>query len=224
MKNKFLLMAVISALAALVIVPSTMAATGDETDVSASITSGEFLLTAHGAFAESSIGLGSAPRSINAQTVSAVQDFSATSLNYFRLLDYVADGGANVSVALNKDFEYSGTASASFDISGTNLDIIPFFDGGSPVAPTCADDWSTSCQLMTASSSSQVAATDFTFAAEYSTGVAPAVTGTTADYVTTDTPYPYVLRFGMEKLKLTIPADAVNGTYNSTLYILASGI
>ncbi len=120
-----------------------------QTEVGASITSGDFLLTAHGAF-ESAIGLGSAPRSINAQTVSAVQDFSATSLNYFRLVDYVADGGANVSVGLNSDFIYTGTASASFDISGTYLDIIPFFDAGSPVAPTCADDWSTSCQLMTA--------------------------------------------------------------------------
>jgi hypothetical protein len=153
-------------------------------------------------------------------------DFSETSENYFQLTDYVADTGAIVSVGLTQDFVYDGApSSAASDIPASNLKITARYVAGGGLSATCKSDWSTACQLMTASTSAQVTVTDFAYAGDYYEGTdfsSSAVVGT-APYITATTPYPYVLRFGLEKLTLTIPADAVNGSYESTLYVLATG-
>ncbi len=226
MKNKFLLMAVISALAALVIVPSTMAATSENTDVSANVESGEFYLTAGTGFT-SAISLGTTARNVEKQYVSATRPFDGTN-NYFELKDYYADRGAVISVMLDEDFIYDDTVAGGPDIDGENLMFYAQETSGDAVSPTCEKNtYGGACTVLLGSTSIEASATsNYRFNDYYYSASKffkkSATVGSLDEYLTASTTKPYKLRFGMEKLHLQIPADSLNGAYTTTLFIVAS--
>lgn len=214
-------MAVISALAALVIVPSTMAAsTNESTDITADVESGDFYITASGAF-DSGITLNAVPRAAIDQVTTATQDFAGGDL--FRVVDFVADNGAEVKVSLETDFEVSASAevSGAANIPGSNFRM--YADVSGDAVNGCSRLASNSCLLVAANTDSDVTATNFVFGDSLTATpyFMTAVTGSDdKTYLTTYTNKPYEVKFGMNDVELTIPSGAVNGSYSSTLYIL----
>ncbi|MDX9970598.1 MAG: hypothetical protein RBS56_01690 [Candidatus Gracilibacteria bacterium] len=225
MKNKFLLMAVISALAALVIVPSTMAVDSTEdVEVSTSIISGEFLFTASGVF-ESPISLGGYQIPNVDTWVSVTNTYDAA--NWFQLHDYDGVAGATIGIGLTTDFLH--TASTTYpEIPGESF-LYSLNDGEG--AATCAKDIydvRNGCTIVLARTSLEVSdPSNYTIFDDF-TNVAgdyfsEALVGdySTNKILSTTTTYPYEVRFGLGKFKLEIPANIKSGEYTSTLYLLA---
>lgn len=229
MKNKFLLMAVISALAALVIVPSTMAATGEDTPVSTSVTSGDFIFSASGVY-ESEIQLSSVQ--VSSDPGKSTKDNAFSANDNFKLIDYDGNQGASIKMALTTDFIYDGAVSGANNIDGEEeFSYSMRVSGSDPAVATCQSDldgYGTGCVYVKGASSNLISTSDFTIDPSLTTGStsffyrhAEVNATPTRDLLTTTTRAPYVVKFGLQRFELGIPPNSAQGSYASTLYLLA---
>jgi len=231
-------MAVISALVAMVVVPSTMALdSSDSTDVSTSILSGEFSLTAHGAYA-SAIELDEGDNfqvSSSDENVRRTLGIEFTSSNHFELIDYsandVVDEGATVEVYLDSDFEYDGPTASQGAIPASNLTYAMNVKEGLPFSAGCnledgLVDYESGCMVMEAGTALGAfvanlydVSPDFESSPYTQSG---ALVASKKLVLESNTDAPYVVRFGLPYFNLLIPANSAAGTYSSTLFVIAT--
>jgi hypothetical protein len=223
MKNKFLLMAVISALGALLVLPSALGVTtSQDTDVEVNIDSGDFTLTAHGNMAVPvNYGMQAIPNEDLVLSVTREVEFAN---HYFQFKDYqsgAGDEGGEILIKLTGDFEAAGSIQ---DIPANKLQVYMHSDATPQTnCPFDIDaDGDARCAVLKSLSSPLITTSTFTIGAGMDTDGYWTGNTTEQSLISTELAAPYVLRFNLEKFKLTVPANQPQGVYSSTLYLLAS--
>ncbi len=222
MKNKFLTMAVASALFAVVVLPSAMA---DETPtVTTSIGTGTFSLQGQNAWDGSDISLTglSAPPTADTDVT-----FDAGATDNFILTDFDATAGATVQLAMSdSNWTYAGSTSQAADyITAEDMDVIANYNG-SAVDPTIATDSSSATfNILTASTASTAqSSSSYAFHPDFSSATqnnAKELSTTAFSYFESDASAPYKGEMRIDRLELTIPAFAGVGDYSNVLYVTA---
>lgn len=227
MKNKFLLLAVVSALFAIVVIPSAFA-TEQDTDIVTQIESGSFTLTAHGVFSTGQVTLSNITPPVVDTTYSVTTVCNDT--DYFKLTDYSANQGARINLALSSSaagaFVYSGNASATLNnIPVANLKFVPN-DGFAPAK--AVDAGNRTVNIISASTTDSEEDTSLVdFHTDYSAGVFDRVAsndtagGSGSYYFMHIMDAPGLMNVCLEKFKLLVPGGSNAGTYTTTLYVIA---
>ncbi len=232
MKNRFLVMAVVSALLAVIILPSAgNAATSDTSEFSASVDAGVFSLVASGDFTAGITlsGVGQVP------VVATDSAWSATSADDFvTIIDSDDTDGFHVnlhmisSASSDGDFSYTGSATGQADIPVGNFRYIANISatGDTTVAPIFGDDDSTAYTWSIITGSSTAAASTSATAYKWTTTVAngnsqTAVGATPSEYFTSTMNVPVKGTLRIDKFILSVPAFSSEGAYTSTLQITA---
>lgn len=221
MKNKFLAMAVVSALVAVSVLPSAFA---DVTPipVSADIEPGTYGVTAHGDF--------SAAIEMNGLTTPPLADtiVSATFVNdtdYFKAWDATATDGMRVQMKLSSSeagkFVYTGDSVAQADLAVTEFKWCPKTDAGACTG-TYTEGADTGYSISWISDETAADGEDADMysltldGTTYATG-----TNSAFNYFTSIASVPMAVHLNMDKITLNLPAGSNAGTYASTWVVTA---
>jgi len=221
-------MAVVSALFTLVIVPSAMA-TETAGDVNASIGSGEFSITASGAFTNTlNLSLPTPP----------VADTSATSYytaanDYFTFIDGTANQGGMMSLHLDGDFVYSDTGAGVPNIAATQLNYGAAVSHASnsiavdPVVSTTLDSAITARIVKTTTAATAENINLYSFNSSFSSGTrllqATSTLGNAAtNYFASTAANPMEVNVRLEKLNLVVPGGSAAGAYHNIIHVVIS--
>ncbi len=228
MKNKFLLMGVVTALFAVIVLPSAFAT---ETDVNASVGSGALTLTAEGDFA--------APLTFTALETPPVTDQTLTitkaaATNYFAFGDSDDTNGGSVQMYLDSNaagelqcqesvpgsdvdgnFVYTGNSSAQECLSFANL---TFYPDNALTAPTVGQTATDNAYYIAASTTNiGTAVTEGSFNADFADGKQAATASAAYQYFSHTSATPIWVQLSLEQLDLLVPAGSNTGSYASTL-------
>jgi len=229
MKNKFLILGLVSALFALMTLPSAFA-TETTGEVAGSIAAGSLTLTGAGAFDGSRITLNSlaAPPS----TDSTVSFTTANVADKFTIEDATADSGNKLTFKLSSsdsgNFVYSGTSGgATNNISASRMTFIPRYSGSAAITANVVSgtsDVDATVTIITANTSnlSDNSTGSFTFDSSLTgdTFTKHALMNKASfNYVISSIKNPHSYEVRLDKMDLSIPAYRATGTYKSTLLV-----
>lgn len=233
MKNKFLVMAVVTSMVAALMAPAVFA---DEAPaVTTTIPAGVLTLDGVNAYASSSVsltGVAEPPVIDKSATFSSVP-----ASDYFTLTDTTSADGAKVMVKLSSAsagaFVYSGTSDTQLlnPIPAANFKLYPNISGGAYANPTVSltqavasdtTDYSFVVDHTNTSADGEVL-TNYTFpVASAAVDYSIAMSGVNQNYFVSTTSGPLVGTLRLDRMVLTVPGGSNSGDYASTLVVTAT--
>jgi hypothetical protein len=230
MKNKFLVMAVMTSMVAALMAPAVFAVTGETPAVTTNIPEGTLTLQGAGAYADPSIAL-------TGIATPPVVDESATfssnpEADYFTLTDTTSMDGAKVSVKTSSDggggaagvagdFAYTGFSSAQLAIPAANFVLVPNVSGGSYVAPTASNTGNADDTFIVDTANTAADGEVLTNYSFIGTTSLP-MTSSNQIYFRSTASGPLVGTLRLDRLVLTVPGGSNAGDYAATLVITAT--